>query len=382
VTHVVMLPTENPLEALMEPLQTAPVCTTTMRRPFRLAARLMPGQPQLLTRAVEGLVLRLQHDHHGSVEVKHVTAFMAHTLALLGLPRPRDQSLYLVASAHDSCGINALSSDALEACLCSFLEECIQLLPEEVINYSPASSPPVSPPGTPRQPMLTRGPSAPLPSETVLVSIRTLAGEVRNVAIGASATTQDLRAALARTTFGETRLNGEFRFAAGKLMLRDGEALLSQGIEEGTFVDAVRVTPPPRFVRLGSDGFSCGPSIRGSCGTFCLAEPTKLKNGRPMYVRDHNRSQWNQAMQYHGAGNRYLLYEEHPIWGGRWALTDDQDWVGYDDRSFAFVTGDAPHPGYLEGLDWCVYRDAHWQAKREWVAHSSLRLSVEEEDAN
>jgi len=202
------------------------------------------------------------------------------------------------------------------------------------------------------------------------------------VSIGASATTQDLRAALARTTFGEPRLNGEFRFAAGKHILRDGEALLNQGVEEGMFVDAVRVTPPPRFVRLGSDGFGCGPSIRGSCGTFCLAEPTKLKNGRPMYVRDHSRSQWNQAMLYHGAGNRYLLYEEHPIWGGRWALTDDQDWAGYDDRSFAFVVGDAPHPGYLEGSDWCVYRDAHWQAKREWVAHSSLRLTVEEDEVN
>jgi len=367
------------IESFLDPLQSATTCTTIIHRPLCLADRLMPGQPPLLTRAVDGLILRLQHDHQGLVEVKHVTTFMAHTLALLRLPRPRDQSLYLAASAHDNRGINALNSDALEACLCSFFEECIQLLPEEVVDSSQTSSPTVSRPGTPPQPLLTRGPSAPLPNESILVSIRTLAGEVRNVSIGASATTQDLRAALARTTFGEPRLNGEFRFAAGKHILRDGEALLNQGVEEGMFVDAVRVTPPPRFVRLGSDGFGCGPSIRGSCGTFCLAEPTKLKNGRPMYVRDHSRSQWNQAMLYHGAGNRYLLYEEHPIWGGRWALTDDQDWAGYDDRSFAFVVGDAPHPGYLEGSDWCVYRDAHWQAKREWVAHSSLRLTVEEE---
>jgi len=365
----------------MDPLQSATVCKTTMRRPLRLAARLMPGQSPLLTRAVEGLVLRLQHDHPGLIEVKHITSFMAHTLALLRLPRPRDQSLYLAASAHDKCGINALNSDALEACLCSFFEECLQLLPEEV-DASPASSPPVSPRCTHLQPPLMRGPSAPLPSESILVSIRTLAGEVRNVTVCASATTQDLQSALARTTFGEPRLDGDFRFAAGNHILRDAEALLSQGVEEGTFVDAVRITPPPRFVRLGSDGFGCGPSIRGSCGTFCLAEPTKLKNCRPMYVRDHNRSQWNQAMLYHGAGNRYLLYEEHPIWGGRWALTDDQDWAGYDDRSFAFVVGDAPHPGYLEGSDWCVYRDAHWQAKREWVAHSSLRLTVEEDEVN
>jgi len=349
---------------------------------MRFAARLMPGQPSLLTRAVEGLMLHLRHDHRGLLEVKHVTTFMAHTLSLLGLPRPRDQSLYLAVSAHDTCGINALDSDALEACLCSFFEECIRLLPEEAVDTSPVSTAPVSPPGTPPQPLLTRGPSAPLPSETFLVSIRTLSGEVRHVAIGASSTTQDLRAALARATFGETRLNGEFRFAAGNQILRDGEALLTQGIEEGIFVDAVRITPPPRLVRLGSDGLGCGPSIRGSCGTFVLAEPTRLKNGRPMYVRDHTRSQWNQAMMYHGAGNRYLLYEEHPVWGGRWALTDDQDWAGYDDRSFAFVTGDAPHPGYLEGADWCVYRDAHWQAKREWIAHSSLRLTVEEDAEN
>eukprot|EP00747_Dinoflagellata_sp_TGD_P073624 gnl/TRDRNA2_/TRDRNA2_157986_c0_seq1.p2 gnl/TRDRNA2_/TRDRNA2_157986_c0~~gnl/TRDRNA2_/TRDRNA2_157986_c0_seq1.p2 ORF type:complete len:110 (+),score=18.61 gnl/TRDRNA2_/TRDRNA2_157986_c0_seq1:3-332(+) len=106
-----------------------------------------------------------------------------------------------------------------------------------------------------------------------------------------------------------------------------------------------------------------------------------MKNGRPVYVRDADLSQWNHAMRYHGSGNRYLVYEDHAVHGGRWALIDSQDWQGYDDRAYAFITGDDPHPGYLEGQFWCVYRDSCFQRQleREWLKHSSLRLVVEEE---
>jgi hypothetical protein len=161
-------------------------------------------------------------------------------------------------------------------------------------------------------------------------------------------------------------------------MLETGDSLQEAGLFPGCHVVAVRTTPPPQQVRLQCEGVSCGPSIRGSCGTFRLAAG-RSKNGKPVYVRDSSRSSWNAAMLYHGKGIRYLLFEEHAEKGGRWAITDDQDWVGYGDRCYAFVPSRVPHPGYLEGKNWHVYKDSNCQAKRVWLEHDSLRLVVEDE---
>merc|ERR1712032_1291743 len=108
-------------------------------------------------------------------------------------------------------------------------------------------------------------------------------------------------------------------------------------------------------------------------GFVLAACNSKSRSRRPMYIRDRKLSAWNPALPYHGSGERYLFYEVHPSIGGRWAITDDQDWSGYNDRSYAFIVGEAPHPGYLEDQQWCIYRDAKYRGQREWISHESLR---------
>lgn len=169
--------------------------------------------------------------------------------------------------------------------------------------------------------------------------------------------------------------------AAEGRLLADGLTLRDQGLSPGSCVDVIRLTPPPALVRIACEGLGGGPSIRGSCGSFRRVEPPRTKNGRPIYMRDAGRSEWNAAMKYHGLGPRYLLFEEHDVCGKRWALTDDQDWQGYADRCYAFVARDVPHPGYLEDLRWSVYHDGKYsaQAERKWKEHNSLSLSIEED---
>lgn len=224
----------------------------------------------------------------------------------------------------------------------------------------------------------SQAPLAPPPSplDPVRVTLQTLGGTVVPVTLSSHAKAEELKLAVERSPLGFAKET--IMLAANGRLLRDSALLEDLGITSGSAVDVIRATSPPEFVRIECDGYSLGPSIRGSCGTFRLMPPWNMQNGRPVYVRDAYLSRWNKAIQYHGAGERYLLFEDHPTTGKRWALTDDQQWDGYGDSSYAFVSDTAPHPGYLESQKWHVYRDAKFFDKRTWVEHSSLRLRVED----
>lgn len=214
----------------------------------------------------------------------------------------------------------------------------------------------------------------PSPADALRVTLRTLAGDLCQVVVNSDASTEDLLDAVERSPIGLAN-PGQRRLAVGGCVLSSGLRLDYQGVSPGSCIDVVRASPPPKLVKLFCNGFGCGPSIRGSCGTFRRVPPARTKNNRPIYVRDPALSQWNHAMKYHGEGSRYLLYEEHVDFGGRWALVDGREWAGYADNAYAFIVGDWPHPGYLEDrTSWRVYRDARYQ--REWIEHDSLQLTA------
>jgi len=316
-------------------------------------------------------------EKHERLEASVAVGRAARAYAELGLARPSPSDLYLSVSVHDRSGCNMLGQEALSAFLADLFSSCARLANAIPSLELPLASSHSSPPTTPRPPPLGPPPS---PVDSMRVTLRTLSGAMHRTSLPTDATTDDLHMAVARSPLAPQAAQSQqqqlqHRFAVGGRVLCDGMLLEDQGLLNGDFVEVVRATPPPARVRLECEGLCSGPSIRGSCGTFCLVDDPR-KNGRPIYVRDRGLSQWNRAMVYHGEGDRFLMYEEHPEHGWRWALTDDQDWTRYGDRSYAFVAGDAPHPGYLEGKSWRVYRDANHSLDNRWVDHNTLRLVV------
>eukprot|EP00928_Gymnodinium_smaydae_P043653 TRINITY_DN29205_c0_g1_i1.p1 TRINITY_DN29205_c0_g1~~TRINITY_DN29205_c0_g1_i1.p1 ORF type:complete len:481 (+),score=107.18 TRINITY_DN29205_c0_g1_i1:80-1522(+) len=226
-------------------------------------------------------------------------------------------------------------------------------------------------------------PPSPMEEDSLRLTVRSLAGGNQEVFLTSDASAADLYAAVRRTPLVGPAAGDFLLSSCGALLPRGFASLAATGLKSGSFVDLVRVTPPPERLRLTSAMPGCGPSVRGACGTFRRAPGGAAKNGRPIYVRDGGLSSWNHAMAYHGAGDRFLLFEEHPRLGGRWALVDASDWAGYDDASYAYIAADVPHPAYLESRCWSVFKDAHWAHQRGWLEHACLALTVEpcEEDA-
>lgn len=345
---------------------SVPTAATTHLAAVTAAA----SHAQMLETLAHELQRHLDKDQRGSLDRAQLRAVSDSLRSRLGLPRLADVELYLAVIACDHGGSNKLDCKATAAFIGDQLRECATALGGHVSTGA-------SPCTTPRQTPRTCHPRAPPPSptEAMMVTLRTLAGNSCQATLSASATTEDLKLAVARSPLGIGY--GQHLLAAGGSVLADGAQLQQLGIGSGSIVDVVRLTPAPELVRLECKGLGCGPSIRGSCGTFRRARTSRLKNGRPIYIRDSSLSQWNMAMKYHGDGQRYLVYEEHESQGKRWALTDDKDWNGYGDRSYAFVASEASHPGYLEGRLWCIYRDAKYQGGRVWVEHESLALTIE-----
>lgn len=318
--------------------------------------------PQANGHAADELLSRLDKEGRGVLGVWEVLAALNSCRTKLGLPSIDDDAHYLKAMSKDVAGSNKLGRGALSDLFLDLVYE----LPVTPGSASGLIRPPTPPPKPP-----------PSPSEPFQITLRTLGGSTLLISVSGLATVEDLRLAATRPPIGIGGMQ-ELLFAAEGRLLGDGPTLREQGVVGDSFVDVLRVTPAPTRVRLECNGKGCGPSIRGSCGTFTLS--TELKNGRTIYVRDAELSKWNTAMAYHGKGRRFLVCEEHPNWGRRWALTDDQDWEGYDDRSYAFILENSPHPGYLEGRRWCVYKDRILRGQpREWVEQESLRLFVEED---
>lgn len=281
--------------------------------------------------------------------------------ALLFLPKLSKEEMYLSVSAHDLSGHNALDIGELVSFLNElFAEVASAEAPEkeeipccDSVNLMPRSSP---------------------TDELLPVLFQTMDGESFPTTVYNGSTTLDLTLSFNRLT--SLSSSERCQFVVGGSILQNCMPISKQGVVANTLISVIRVAPPPRRVQLVCDGLSCGPSIRGSCGTFCLTN--KTKNGRPTYARDRVLSQWNLSMKYHGDGGRYLIYEDHPTKGGRWALTDDQNWGSYEDRSYAFIVMDVPNPSFLEGHCWHIFKDTKHQAK-EWVKHTSFKLVVEEE---
>jgi len=317
-----------------------------------------------LAPAAAWFLKELDHAGSGALPLGEVAA-LARARAALGLAALCGAEAYVAATAHDAGGSNALGAESLAGVLGELLDEWAAA---RGIPASAASTPrPLTPPAPP-----------PSPVEGAHVVLCTLAGDACRVGLVGMecATTEDLEGAVARSPLA-LRVGLPVVFAFGGRVLGAGDRLQDHAITCGSHVDVVRVTPPPALVRLACEGLGCGPSIRGSCGTFRLVVG-RTKNGRPVYVRDLALSSWNAAIRYHGAGCRYLLFEEHPEKGGRWALTDDRDWTGYTDRAYAFAPLTVPHPGYLEGRGWHVYKDSGCEANKTWLEHPSLQLTVEE----
>lgn len=339
-----------------------------------LAVRLAARCPLTCERLAADLLRSVDKEGRGALDLSQLKATLARVHGRLHLPPPGERDAYLAVAVHDQCGRNVLGAPELAKFVASLLAECALGL----AGTSPSGG--CSPLQTPPSSARAASSSAPPPSpvDPLRVTLRTLGGESSLATLCTDATTEDLHMAVGRSRLSVAA--GQHLFAVGGVVLREGARLDEQGVVPGDDVQVVRVTPPPRAVRIECEGYGLGPSIRGSCGTFVC--DSRLKNGRPVYVRDRSLSQWNSAMLYHGAGDRYLVYEasgEHCS-SGRWALTDDQDWSSYTDRSYAFVPAEVPHPGYLEGKVWRVYRDARYKKQREWVEHTSLRLVADDQD--
>merc|ERR1740117_1336505 len=121
--------------------------------------------------------------------------------------------------------------------------------------------------------MASSVPSAPppSPSETLRLTVRNLAGRTQRVLLAVDAVVDDLQLAVSRSPLcGVPPTPFQLAFA-GTLLHGGARTLLEQGVVSGALVDVVRVTPPPGRVRLECIGYGCGPSIRGSCGTFVQA---------------------------------------------------------------------------------------------------------------
>mmetsp|Transcript_40802 Transcript_40802/g.89204 ORF Transcript_40802/g.89204 Transcript_40802/m.89204 type:complete len:384 (+) Transcript_40802:66-1217(+) len=313
----------------------------------------------------EELIKRLDKQGRGALDPQQLGELATGACKRLGVPVPSQEELYTTITAHDREGRNLLHSDALAG----FLADLLSFMCPSALEVPEPETPRSTPRQAPLQP-----PSSPV--EALKVTLRTLAGQEYHVALSTAATTDDLKLAIARSPM--SLQFGQHLLAAAGFVLRSGIRLDEQGVTPGSSIEVIRITEPPKRVRLQCEGLGCGPTIRGSCGTFRRV-PSKLKNCKPIYMRDNALSSWNEAMLYHGPGNRYLVYEEHAVEGGRWALTDEKEWTVYRDRSYAFIAGDAPHPGYLEGQLWRVYRDAKYRGQQEWVEHESLQLIVEDD---
>lgn len=340
---------------------------------------------KLLAKVAEEVLRHFERGPDGSLEAAHVAACAGRLYERLALKGPSDVSLYLSVTVHDSCGCNSLNREELASFLGDLLSDCVRWSPTAALNQELEPLWPLgeaTPPSTPRPPPLGPPPS---PVDCLRVTLRLLSGEAHRTCLPALATVTDLEAAvacspLARREADQKRPAPQHLFAVRGTMLHEGLPLEDQGLLNGDFVEVIRATPPPARIRIECDGMGGGPSLRGSCGTFCLMGDFR-KNGRPVYVRDRGLSAWNKAMAYHGDGERFLLYEDHPAHGGRWALTDDQDWSRYKDRCYAFVTGDALHPGYLEGQCWQVFRDAKGIGySPAYLKHASLHVTLCEEE--
>lgn len=340
----------------------------------RSVAASAASNPKALALAADKLLERLGKSQTDVLDAREVASYAAKTCARLGLGMRSEDDLYLAVTAHDYSGSNRLGSRAVAAFLGDFFAEC-SIPPGRLQRRRRRATAPAAPIGwQPSAPLAAVAVSPPSPADGLELTLRTMSGETASVVLAKGASLEELKAVVARSPLG-LLLEGNFLLASHGHVLRAGASV--DALESGDMVDVVRATPPPRRVRVECEGHGCGPSIRGSCGTFCLTSPPRQKNGRPIYVRDRELSQWNMAMAYHGSGRRYLLYEDNVHWGGRWALTDDQDWTGYDDRSFAFIVSDDPHPGYLEGRRWHIFRHVGMFGKKgSWAEHDSLTLSV------
>lgn len=348
----------------------------TPRRPrlsYGSAARAAVERPRILTKVAEELIRRLDGDHHEGVDMHQVKACLHAARQRLELPRWTDEELYVAMTMHDTSGCNRLDRDALA----TFLFDLLASTPPSAATGPVPSSLQLA--QLEDAPMLAFEPVPPnSPVDPFRLLLRAISGRSCTATLPSCGTTEELRLAILRSSLGVG--GAQYLFAINGRLLQDRVPLREQGVYDGDEVDLIRVTPPPLLVRLECLGRGCGPSIRGSCGTFRCAPASRIKNGRPIYVRDPDLSRWNASMLYHGAGSRYLLYETRTEAGGtagRWALTDEQDWDGYSDRSYAYIECDAPHPAYLEGRLWHVYRDVKYQQSQVWVEHDSLRLSVE-----
>lgn len=339
-------------------------------------------RPFAVARVARELLKTLDERGSGRVGIQRLHEVVVPVLTRVaplagGKGRGAKEELYLALIAHDRTGSHSLDYNALATFLMEFIAEWCgeSMTSSDVARVSPDAPyrRPASP--CPCRPAPRAPPSS--PAEALQLTLRTLGGNTFIVTVCGDATLEDLQ--LARMRAPENNPAFQFLYATNGRILRSGESLGEQGVQSGAFIDLVRVTPAPAYVRLEYHGYSCGPSIRGSCGTFRRAPCSRQKLGRPIYVRDRELSGWNAAMKYHGHGERYLVYEDHALQGARWALMDDQDWPSYDDRSYAFIAGDVPHPGYLEGRKWRIFRDAKYQVSREWLEHDSLQLVVREE---
>lgn len=310
----------------------------------------------------------------GGLTLKQAAQLTKTCRAKLGLTRQSDAELYLAVAAHDKAGRNSLDAPALEA----FFRE---LLPELLDAAAKEQGAPGLPEWAGSSPTQAQEAAVleppPSPEKVLRLRLCTLTGATAEVALDSDASVEDLKAAALRSFSWDARAESipHVTLATAGKTLREGTSLKEHCLVSGDKVDVVRATPPPQQLRICCEGPSCGPSIRGSCGTFVLAK--QMRNGRPMYTRDASLSTWNTAIKYHGEGARFLVYEDHPTQGGRWALVDDGDWPDYEDRSYAFIVSDAPHPGFLEGKTWHCFRNRRLSQEPAWVKHESLHLEVE-----
>lgn len=377
------------------------------------ALRAITPTPKLLGQIARELLNCVGKDGKGTISKMQLKEMDARFRSLIGLPMLSDAAFHLEVTCHERSGKNALDAAELASFLGALLAgaavqrggtstavtEADSNLAEELVEelVEPA---PMTPRRSPRSgdhngweqlspEKLPPAPPPPSPAEALHLTLQTLAGTCWQVSLGPSATTEDLRLAATKAPLGLGCAHKLLLVAEGRL-LQEGAELRAQGLlpsapgTDAMVVNVICTTPPPELVRIECKGYGCGPSIRGSCGTFRRASAPRTKNGRPVYVRDEGLSAWNTAMRYHGPGGRFLLFEDHEVHGKRWALTDDQDWNAFSDRSYAFVASEAPHPGYLEGARWRVFCDKQYKVDqpREWVEHDSLVLNVEDAEGS
>eukprot|EP00746_Dinoflagellata_sp_MGD_P124837 gnl/MRDRNA2_/MRDRNA2_59473_c0_seq1.p1 gnl/MRDRNA2_/MRDRNA2_59473_c0~~gnl/MRDRNA2_/MRDRNA2_59473_c0_seq1.p1 ORF type:complete len:350 (-),score=53.20 gnl/MRDRNA2_/MRDRNA2_59473_c0_seq1:385-1434(-) len=227
-------------------------------------------------------------------------------------------------------------------------------------------------------PTLTRGESTRTSRSTtamMTLHVHTIAGQEITMTIPQESCTEHLMIAL-ENSMAVSVSHQILVFQAN--VLGPGLTLHEQGVvDRSTVTLVVRYSPERVRVQLKEKaGSSALWSLSGSCGTYVRTDTNK--HDRPVYKRDRTLSEWNTKLLYWGAGDRFLMYEQHEL-GGRWVITDDSKWNAYQDQSYAYVFSEADHPGHLVNQLWVAFHNNGRVELRKWVPIDFL--DVREEDA-